>query len=96
MTPKHGKRDANEREIVEAWRALGALWIPQPQESGFDGILLFRGQVHIVEIKDTRFSNGRFSLTKNERETLEEVGARGVEYKIVTNMIDALELVGAG
>jgi hypothetical protein len=96
MSPKHGKRDKNEREIVEVWRALGAVWIPQPQESGFDGILVCHGIIYIVEIKDVSNTNGRYKLTPNEETTksiLEYNGA--IKYNIIKTVQEALDLVGA-
>ena len=96
MPPKHGKRDANEREMVEAWRALGAVWIPMAQEAGFDGLLLFRGKVHIVEVKDTSQTHGKFKLTANEKLTMFMLDNVGVRYEIVWNMEQALALVEAG
>lgn len=89
------KRDRNEAEMVEAWRMLGALWIPMAPEAGFDGLLLFRGQWHIVEIKDTRQSNGRYYLTANEKRACLDIEQRGGAYEIVTNITEALALVEA-
>lgn len=89
------KRDANEREMVEAWRALGALWIPMGPDAGFDGLLLFRGKVHIVEVKDTRQTNGRYQLTTRETMLGLQMAVHGVPYNIITNMTQALALVEA-
>jgi hypothetical protein len=87
------KRDANEREMVEAWRALGALWIPQTLEAGFDGVLLFQGKTHYVEVKAIRHE--KYTLTANEQRASVLIERRGGHYAIVTNMAEALALVGA-
>lgn len=88
------KRDANEREMVEAWRALGGLWFAQPPGSGFDGILLTVNGVHFVEIKN---KDGRGTkLTPNELRMKREIEARGAEYEIIYSIEQALALVGAG
>ncbi len=90
------RRDANEKEMVEAWHACGALWFPQPETSGFDGILLCKdGSVHFVEVKDLRAQHNKFYLTENERKIRQEIEARGQKYELVTNMVQALALVGA-
>jgi hypothetical protein len=90
------KRDANEREMVEAWRALGALWIPMGPDAGFDGLLIFHGKIHIIEVKDTSQTNGRYRLTDNEAVMMSIIEHRGAKYTIITNMTEALALVGAG
>src|SRR5512146_1022919 len=90
------KRDANEREMVEAWRALGALWFPQPEAAGFDGVLVTAaGVVYFVEVKDLREHHNKFYLTEAERRRREELIALGQRYEVVSNMAQALALVGA-
>lgn len=90
------KRDANEREMIEAWRACGALCIRQDETAGFDVLLLTKeGAVYFVEIKDIRQDHNKFYLTDAERKRRVEVQERGGCYKVITNMVDALALVGA-
>src|SRR5512146_1557239 len=88
------KRDQNERKMVEAWRACGALWVPMGPDAGFDGVLIFQGCAHIVEIKQVSGPK-RYTLTQNELHTCLEMERRGVTYHIVCNMTEALALVGA-
>jgi hypothetical protein len=88
------RRDANEREIVDLWRAAGCLWIQQPRESGFDGILLCpRTGLHVVEIKRCDI---HWKLTPHEREVCQEVERRGQAYSIITNLEQAQDLIGVG
>lgn len=82
------RRDANEREIVKFWADLGAAWIPMDRDAGFDGILLWRGQKWIVEIK-----NGT-QLTPREESRKTQVESVGVQYHIIENKRQAAELVG--
>lgn len=89
------RRDANEAELVEIWRAAGAFWIPMAPEAGFDGILVFRGIAHIVEIKDASQTNGRYHLTAAERRICQEIESRGKPYQIVTSVKQAMDLVEA-
>jgi hypothetical protein len=90
------RRDANEKEMVEAWRACNALWFPQPEKAGFDGLLITAaGDIYFVEVKDLRENHNKFYLTDREREASAEIKARGGRYEIVTNITQALALVGA-
>lgn len=90
MTPS--KRDANERELIRLWRALGAMVIQMDRNAGFDLILVYRGVIYIVEVKDGSKS---WSLTENEetRKNLFEIA--GIPYNIITNEQEALTLIGA-
>ncbi len=83
------RRDGNETAIVEAWRDLGALWVPMSRYAGFDGLLLYRGQAFIVEVKH----GTKAKLTAAECEQKERVEAAGVAYHIVRSLEEALELV---
>ena len=81
--------DSSERVYLN-----GALWVPMGPDAGFDGVLIFQGCAHIVEIKQVSGPK-RYSLTQNELHTCLEMERRGVTYHIVCNMTEALALVGA-
>lgn len=85
------RRDNNESRIVEFWQALGCVWIPQSRHSGFDGVLVARNGVHIVEIKNPA---RRWTLTDAEQRRRAEVEAAGGVYNIVCNDDDARILIG--
>ncbi len=86
------KRDINEQELIKLWRGVGCVVIPMDKSAGFDLLVIHRGEVHIVEIKD---GEKRWRLTPHEREVCTQLGAVNVPYSIVTNRREALELIGA-
>jgi len=85
-----GRRDKSEHEIVTLWRSIGAVWIPMGPDAGFDGLLIYRGQAYIVEVK----TPGAWSLTANEQTVRDRVEAQGVQYHIVLTVQDAGRLIG--
>jgi len=92
MTYKNtNKRDINEAEIVRFWLMFGALWIQQKLEAGFDGLLIYKGEKYIVEIKQPDCKD---RLTNNERATRDLMERQGVKYHIITTIEEAAELVG--
>ena len=88
----HSKRDANEAELVRYWRAAGCIWIPQPRENGFDGILVSpHTGIHLVEVK-----NGQamwWGLTDPEIRLSKDLERIGSVLNIVTCMEEAEDLV---
>jgi len=85
------RRDINERKIVDFWKALGYEWIAAKPGQGFDGLLVTRLDVHIVEIKNPQ---RKWKLTDCERECKEAVERLGQQYHIVETMEDAEILAG--
>jgi len=85
------RRDINERKIVEYWRALGNEWIPAKPGQGYDGLLITRLDVHIVEIKNPQ---RKWKLTDCEKRTKEIVERLGQKYNIVETMEDAEYMAG--
>jgi hypothetical protein len=88
--------DANQTEIVDALRKAGAEWIPTSGDPsiGFDGLVAFRGVLHIAEIKDgSKPPSGR-KLTDRERKRKEQVEYKGVKYNVIESKEDALKLIG--
>ena len=92
--PKHAKkRDANEKEIVDALRAVGA-WV-HPLDI-FDLLVCFRGRWHAIEVKRD------FSATKAKNQTAisqaalrSTIEAHGERIHVVTSTDAALRAIGA-
>ena len=94
-----GRRvDANQAELVAAWRAAGATWIDltDSEDAGFDGLVLFDGQTYIVEIKDGSKTPSDRRLTDKEQARRAEVEDADVFYNVVETMAAALRLIGRG
>jgi hypothetical protein len=86
----YDKRDKNERAIVEFWERAGCVWIAQSRYAGFDGLLLSRGEVYFVEIKQPSERN---RLTENEKRTKENIEYHGDKYNIITSIEEAAALI---
>ena len=84
------KPDSNKAEIVAAIRQLGAVWVDMGREAGFDGLLLYRGMLHIVEIKHP---DTRFDLTPHEREIQLQAHLQEVDYCVITSVEEAVALL---
>jgi hypothetical protein len=82
------RRDANESEIVALWKSIGAAWIPMQPGQGFDGLLLYRGQLHLVEIKG---AHGK--LTICEQLMQRECERCSIKYNIICTVDDAQRMV---
>lgn len=93
MNISKNKRDANEAELVGLWRRLGCIWIPQPRENGFDGLLLRNGEMWIVEIKSGLLPPSKRQLTANERAMRERAESADLEYHVIENLKQAADLV---
>ena len=86
------KRDDNEANLIELWRRAGCVTIQMSRDAGFDLVVISpRNGVHLVEVK----MPGKYTLTKNERETCLDVEQVGGVYNIVQTDEQALELVEA-
>ena len=90
---KHGKTDANQREIVAALRQAGA-FVQSVADVGNgcpDLIVAYHGRVFLLECKD-----GAGKLTADEAAWIaecERIG--GVAVHIVRSSEDALRVIGA-
>jgi hypothetical protein len=93
----HKRIDANQPSIVATLRAVGAEWISTTRDPGvgFDGIICFRGEVHLVELKDGSKPPSRRRLTDNETRRREQLERVGVKVHIIESADDALRVIGA-
>jgi hypothetical protein len=89
MTYSRNRRDANEAELVAFWKQLGAVWVPGLP--GCDGILLYRGKLHLVEVK---MPKEREHLTQAERDLREKAAGQGIEYAVICTLDEAARLIG--
>ena len=88
-TMRAARRDKSEHEIVSFLRSAGCTWIPMCPDAGFDGLLVYRTLVHIVEIK----TPGAWKLTPHEFEVRERCEFQGVRYNIVETVEAAARLI---
>lgn len=92
----HGKRvDGNHAHIVELARKCGAHVVsmtPHP-DAGFD-LLIIRGDVFIVEVKDPEKNASHRQLTEGEQKRKRLVEEAGGHYHIVQTDDDLLALFG--
>ena len=80
------KRDANEREIIDALERVGCAVWPISQEGMPDLYVQRADGAYWLEVKEPK----RGKLTKAQHENLK----RGLRFSIVTNVIEALHAVG--
>jgi hypothetical protein len=86
--PKRGKRDGNERPIIDALEKVGATVTPLSQEGVLDLLVGFRGVVRLLEVKD---KGG--SLTDAQIKFIEKWD--GYPLHVVWNVDEALRAIGA-
>ena len=84
------KRDVNEAELIALWRGVGCVVIPMDKNAGFDLLVIHRGEVYIVEIKQ----EGKYHLTEAEKSRCIQVELSGVPYSIIQTADDALRMIG--
>ena len=89
MTYKNtNKRDLNESAITEYWRGIGAALVQGRPGQGYDWLVLYRGQIHLVEIKG---AHGK--LTICEQLMQRECERCGIQYNIICTVDDAQLMV---
>lgn len=97
-----GRRDKNEKRLVNFWRGIGAFVKQMPESAGFDCIVVYRGNTALVEIKDpetfakklTEDQAAFLKLTKSEIEFMNEVTTRGGNYHVVWDIETAKKAIG--
>ena len=91
---RNARTDANQKEIVKAFRGMGAYVVHTHQIKGFcDCLVYFRGQTFSVEIKDSTKPLSKRKLTPMEQECKEQVEARGCTYHVIESVEDAIKLL---
>ena len=87
--------DANQAEIVQALRQVGAsVCYTHMLGQGVPDLLIgYRGVVYLLEVKDGRKSRSRRQLTEAEAEW--HAAWRGRPVDIVESVDDALRAIGA-
>lgn len=90
------RKDRNQAECVRLWESVGAVWIDTTGDPmiGFDGILIHRGRIWLIEIKDGTKPPSARRLTTNEQERHALVARAGGTIHIVTCPDDGLRLMG--
>ena len=81
------KVDANQQEIVDALRDIGAMvfLIGQP----FDLLVGFRGELFLLEVKNP---GGRNKLQAAQEKDIEKLKFRGVEVHVVRSREEAIRV----
>lgn len=86
------RRDANEAAIVDALRTVGAGVIRLSQTGVPDLLVLFRGRVHLLEVKRAKARGqgaGRATMAQ------EQLAAQGWPVSVTRTTDEALRAVGA-
>ena len=93
----YGRTDANHSDIAAVMRSVGAYVIDCSQVgAGFpDLIVMFRGRIYLVEVKDGAKPPSRRRLTPAQQVLHVEVERSGCKVHIVKNKDEALALLGA-
>ena len=88
------KVDDNQSEIVKALRKAGAVVLITSQlKNAFDLLVGYRGNLFIVEIKDGNKIPSKRKLTEGEQKCKDNFNSVGVDYHIVKNIKEAIELI---
>ncbi len=93
--PYADRRDANDSALTKIARQCGALVVKMRPGQGCDLLIVHRGRVLIVEIKDGAKPHSARKLTKQEQGLKDQCEYRGVPYYIVESEEDLLRLLGA-
>jgi len=84
------KRDANEGEIIDFLRGVGAYVSQMDKSAGFD-LLVVCGLVYVVEVKNPA---RKWKLTEAEAKTKQEIESAGGRYYIVETVEAAARVIG--
>jgi len=93
MTYKNtNKRDGNEKEIIAFFIKAGASMVQGSIGQGYDLLVLYRGLLHVVEIK---MPSERKHLTESEKSLKHMAESHGIAYNVITSVEEAAEMIGA-
>ena len=88
------RTDANQTEIIKAFRRMGAVVLPTHQlKNAFDCLVAFQGRLYIVEIKDGNKPPSARKLTEGELLCKSKFESVGVKYNVVESIDDAIKLL---
>ena len=85
------KTDANQQEIIDALRAIGAwvFYIGRP----FDLLVGFRGRLYLIEVKNPK---GKDKIGEEQHTEMGKLkNLANVEVQIVRSVDDGLRAIGA-
>ncbi len=92
------RRDANEREIVDALHGLRAYVQQMDKSAGFDLLVGWRGVLYAIEVKNPAYRPKtkpvETMLTDAEMEVKLLFDAANVDYHIVFTVDDVLQVLG--
>ena len=94
--PRHARRvDNNQSQIVTELREIGASVIDLSAVGGgvCDLLVGYRGQTHLMEIKNLDTDYGKRGLNKKQKEVADEW--RGSPIHVVYDKDEALKVIGA-
>lgn len=88
------KVDRNQPEIVKSLRRVGAVVLITSQlKNCFDILVLFKGRIYMVEIKDGLLPPSGRKLTPGELEFKQKAESVGCTYHVITSIDEALEMI---
>jgi hypothetical protein len=91
------RKDANQPEIEQALRSVGAEVIDCTiaPDLGFDLLVAFRSKLHVVEIKNPKQPLSKRKLTDGEEKRKKQLEYKGVKYNVIETTDEILRLIGA-
>jgi hypothetical protein len=97
MARRANRKDANHAVIARTLQQVGAHVIDAAAAPtlGFDLLVVYRGQIYIMEVKDGSKPPSERQLTPNEQEQQAALERPGVKYHVVLSEDDALRVIGA-
>jgi len=91
---RNARTDANQTEIVNALRELGAtVLITSQLKNAFDILVGYKGKLYIAEIKDGTKPKSQRQLTEGEQKCKEFFERVGVTYYIIESVEQALTMI---
>ena len=88
------KVDVNQPEIVKCLRAMGAHVLHTHQlKNAFDILVGYHGNLYIMEIKDGSLPPSAKKLSTGEQSCKTKFNAVGVDYHIVENCSQAIDIL---
>jgi hypothetical protein len=89
------KVDKNQPKIVKALRNVGACVILTHQlKNAFDCLVVYKGEIYIVEIKDGDLPPSSKKLTSGEEKCKESIELADGIYHIIYSIKDAFKMIG--